>query len=199
MLWQVVQETPSRASAAIAGELALALHGMAAEAGVLDSLLGFRMKGLDLACQLREEDRIAAGEAFRRRSPGTVRRMVDHLVVGARLGHVELDPGAAGAMAADALRRRHHLGARVRHACRCPDVVVGFRRHFDDGRARRPRLAQQPEEAREQRRVGRLGRRSALGLGLGDRLMKTLEQRRADEGLAQEHQRIAGLALDVAQ
>ena len=49
---------------AIGGELALALHGVAAEAGVLDRLLGFRMEGLDLARKLREENRIAAGEAL---------------------------------------------------------------------------------------------------------------------------------------
>ena len=184
---------------AVGGELALALHGVAAEAGILDGLRGFRMEGLGLARKLREEDRIAAGEAFRRCAPGPVGRDVDHLVVGARLGHVELQAGAAGAVAADALRRRHHLRARVRLARRRPDMVVGFRWHADDGRAGRPRLAQQPEEAREQRRVGRLGRRPALGLGLGDRLVKALEQRRRDEGLAEEHQRIAALALDVAQ
>ena len=50
---------------AIGGELALPLHGMATEAGVLDRARVFRMERFDLARELREENRIAAGEAFR--------------------------------------------------------------------------------------------------------------------------------------
>ena len=112
---------------------------------------------------------------FGGRAPGPIRRQVHHLVVRTRLRHVELQSGAAGAVAAEALRRRHQLRSGVRLAGGRPDMVVGFRWHFDDGLARRPRLAQEPEEAREERRVGRLRRCFGLGLRLRNRLVKALK------------------------
>ncbi len=181
---------------AVGSELALTLYRMAAEAGVLDRLRRFRMEGFGLAGELREEDRIASGEPLGRRAPGAVWRDVHHLVVRAGLGHVELQAGTAGAVAADALCGGHHLRSRVGLAGRGPHMVIGFRWHIDDGRTCRPRFAQQPEKAGEQRPVGR--RRLRVRLPLCHLFVKTFEQRRRDEGLAEKHQRVAAFALDIA-
>ena len=180
-------------------ELALALHGVAAETGVLHDARRLRMEGLGLARKLREEDRIAPGEALGRGAPRPVGREVDHLVARSRLRHVELQAGAAGAVAADAQRRGHEHGLRGGLAGRRPDMVVGFRRQLCDRQRGRRRLALQSEGLRENGRIGRVRRRLLLRLRLRDRLVVELDIRIEHEGLAEEHQRIARLTLDVAQ
>src|SRR6185295_10571875 len=79
-----------------------------------------------------------------------VGRGVDELAARARLRHVELQAGAAGAVTAEALVRREKLSVRGRFVALGPDAVVGLGWHrvfLDLGAV--GRAAERPEDARE--------------------------------------------------
>ncbi len=114
------------------GVLAMTLHGVAAHAGVLDEGRGLRMEGLDLAGELGEEDGIAPAHPHGRFAPGAVGRDVGQLRLRLRrrLGHVELQAGAAGAVAAEALIGGDEARVGRRLAGRDPHMVVSLRRQL---------------------------------------------------------------------
>ena len=85
------------------GKLALALDAVTSEAGVGNHRHGARVESLRFAGELGEENRVAARQPHRRAAPRAVRRDVDELVLGAGHGHVVLQAGPAGAVAAQAL------------------------------------------------------------------------------------------------
>ena len=102
-------------------ELALAADAVAAEADILHHAGHVGMEALRLAGELREEDRVAAAQSHRRRPPRREGRQVEEVVaMRVRLGHVELQPGAAGIVAAEALARRDECVGGVGTACSRP-------------------------------------------------------------------------------
>ena len=115
----------ARRCGSVDAELALALHAVAAEAGVLDHGGGGGMEGIDLAGELGEEDGVAAGEAHGGAAPGGVGRQVQEFAAGSGGGHVELQLGPGGAVATDALVGGQELRVRGGAAGGGEDVVVG--------------------------------------------------------------------------
>ena len=107
---------------------------MAAEANVLHDARHFGVEALHLTRQLREKYRIAASQPHRRGSPGCQRRQIDQAIaMRVRLGHVELEPGAAGVMTTEALARGQERIGRIGTFGPDPGVVVSFGRHTRDG------------------------------------------------------------------
>src|SRR5580704_2269572 len=109
---------------------------MATKAGIFNGGGGLRLKHLCLARELREEEGIAAGETHGRAAPRAIRRDIDQLIAGAALGHIELQPGATGAVAAETLVGGEKLVCSRALAGLGPDMVVGLRRHGLDLGAR---------------------------------------------------------------
>ena len=83
---------------------------------------------LALARELRVEDRVATAEPHRRGAPRRVRREIEQVrAVRVGRGHVELQPGGARVVAAEALRGGDELAARADRSRLHPHLVVGLR------------------------------------------------------------------------
>ena len=129
-------------------ELPLALDAVAAEADGLHQRRLRRVEGLGLAGELGEEDRITAGQAHGAGAPGAVRGEIDQRRLfrrdrsGDRRGHLVLQPGAAGAVAAHALVGGDESVGLGRLAAGVPHIVISLRLHVQVGLVRRRQAGQ---------------------------------------------------------
>ena len=120
-----------------------------------------------------------------------------------RHGHVELQPGAAGIVATEALAGGQEAVGGLRRAGADPGVVVRLRRHLGDavpvgngqcvGAQGRDHGLVETVERMPETRIGALGEHH-LGVERG-----RIGRRRREEILAEESERVAGLAGDVLQ